>query len=149
MSLSVKRKGPIEGLTNNTKKPKVNSSITSFFSKPKSDNSNTVKDSTIISTSNFDKEAWINTLTSEQKELLKLEIDTLHESWIKELKDDLLKPSFLSLKRFLQKEKEDRKTVFPPEKDIYSWFVKFLVSGKSTSVFYESFFESIFKCIII
>ncbi|POS82115.1 hypothetical protein EPUL_005577, partial [Erysiphe pulchra] len=120
-SLILKRKVATEGATYNAKKPKVNSSITSFFSKPKSDNPNTVEDSTVLSTSKFDKEAWVNTLTSEQKKLLKLEIDTLHESWIKELKDDLVKPSFLSLKRFLQKEKDDRKTVFPPEKDIYSW----------------------------
>lgn len=123
MSLSIKRKAVTEGVINDNKKPKLNTSITSFFSKPKA-SQNIVGDQTSSPSSKFDKEAWVNSLTSDQKKLLKLEIETLHESWLKELKDDLLKPSFLGLKQFLQKEKADHKTVFPPESDIYSWFVK-------------------------
>ncbi|TQS37539.1 hypothetical protein Golomagni_01982 [Golovinomyces magnicellulatus] len=136
MSSPLKRKAITSLSTNEVKKPKVNSSITSFFTKPKSNVPHKLSSNPIYVTSTsseknsnavemepkkFDKVAWINTLTGEQKRLLKLEIDTLHESWMKELKDDMLKPSFLDLKRFLQKEKEDGKTVFPPEKDIYSW----------------------------
>ncbi|RKF83604.1 Uracil-DNA glycosylase [Golovinomyces cichoracearum] len=135
MSSPLKRKAITTLSTNEVKKPKINSSITSFFTKPKSDvpcklSSSPINDTSFsekkttvaaIEPKNFDKVAWVNTLTGEQKRLLKLEIDTLHESWMKELKDDMLKPSFLDLKRFLQKEKDDGKTIFPPEKDIYSW----------------------------
>ncbi|RKF54365.1 Uracil-DNA glycosylase [Golovinomyces cichoracearum] len=135
ISSPLKRKAITSLSTNEVKKPKINSSITSFFTKPKSDvpcklSSSSINDTSFsekkttvvaIEPKNFDKVAWVNTLTGEQKRLLKLEIDTLHESWMKELKDDMLKPSFLDLKRFLQKEKDDGKTIFPPEKDIYSW----------------------------
>ena len=93
------------------KKPKVNSSITSFFGQPKDTKSEA-----------FDKTKWVAGLSAEQKELLKLEIDTLHESWLAHLKDEILKPEFLALKRFLKKEKESKQVVFPPEQDIYSWY---------------------------
>jgi uracil-DNA glycosylase len=62
----------------------------------------------------------VATLTAEQKELLQLEIDTMDESWLAHLKEEIVKPEFLALKRFLQKEKQSAK-VFPPEEDIYSW----------------------------
>lgn len=62
-------------------------------------------------------------LTDEQKELLKLEIDTLHESWLAALKDEVVSKEFLELKRFLKKEIESGKKVFPPMEDVYSWYV--------------------------
>lgn len=62
-------------------------------------------------------------LTPEQKELLNLEIETLHESWLAQLKDEVLTKEFLNLKRFLKAEKDAGQKVFPPEKEIYSWFV--------------------------
>ena len=62
-------------------------------------------------------------LTDEQRELLKLEIETLHESWLKELKDEVVSKEFLELKRFLKREVESGKKVFPPMEDVYSWFV--------------------------
>lgn len=62
-------------------------------------------------------------LTPEQKELLSLEIETLHESWLAQLKDEMLTKEFLDLKRFLKAEKDAGQKVFPPEKEIYSWFV--------------------------
>lgn len=71
----------------------------------------------------FDKEKWVAKLTPEQKELLSLEIETLHESWLAQLKDEVLTKEFLNLKRFLKVEKETGQKVFPPEKEIYSWFV--------------------------
>lgn len=78
---------------------------------------------TLAALSKFDKEKWVAKLTPEQKELLSLEIETLHESWLAQLKDEVLTKEFLGLKRFLKAEKETGQKVFPPEKEIYSWFV--------------------------
>ena len=108
------------------KKPKANSSITSFFGQPKPVNPGESKNPSnldIPSKKPFDKEAWIAKLSDEQKELLKLEIETMHESWLPYLKDELVTTSFLDLKRFLKREKEAGKTIFPPLEDVYSWFV--------------------------
>ncbi len=106
------------------KKPKANGSITSFFSAPK-----TV--STTSSTApagpapavKFDKEKWLEKLTDEQRDLLRLEIETLHESWLAQLKDEILTKEFLALKSFLKKEKEEGKTIFPPLEEVYSWYI--------------------------
>ncbi|KTW29668.1 uracil-DNA glycosylase [Pneumocystis carinii B80] len=75
--------------------------------------------------SKFNKEAWVNGLKENERELLKVEIEFLEESWLKVLKDELTKPYFLkgrkwSLKNFLNTEKKSHK-IFPPDKDIYSW----------------------------
>lgn len=78
---------------------------------------------TLAALPKFDKEKWVDKLTPEQKELLSLEIETLHESWLAQLKDEVLTKDFLDLKRFLKTEKETGQKVFPPEKEIYSWFV--------------------------
>jgi len=77
--------------------------------------------STNAPTVNFDKDKWIKGLTAEQKDLLQLEIDTLHESWLKELKDEVTSTGFLDLKRFLKRERQSGKKIFPKEEDIYSW----------------------------
>ncbi|CAK7220747.1 uracil DNA glycosylase [Sporothrix curviconia] len=69
----------------------------------------------------FDKAKWVAKLTKEQQQLLKLEIDTLHESWLAVLKDELVTPSFLDLKRFLSREHMAGKKIFPPPADVYSW----------------------------
>lgn len=109
------------------KKPKQNASITSFFGapKPNPNSASTTKpasDPTALATQpiKFDKDAWVAKLSDEHKELLKLEIDTLHESWLGALKDEVTSESFLNLKRFLKKETETQK-VFPPLEDVYSW----------------------------
>lgn len=68
----------------------------------------------------FNKDEWINTLTEEQRQLLDLEIRTLHITWLAYLHKELTKPYFLKLKRFLQVQMGN-KTVFPPPKSIYSW----------------------------
>jgi uracil-DNA glycosylase len=97
-------------------------SITSFFGQPKpaaDAASKGVQGSTV--TAKFDKAAWIAKLSDEQRELLKLEIDTLHESWLAHLKDEVTTPEFLDLKRFLKKEIDSGKKVFPPMEDVYSW----------------------------
>lgn len=111
--MSAKRKAG-EAAGGDTKKSKANGSITTFFGPPKVTAATPVE---------FDKDKWVNSLSSEHKDLLQLEIDTLHESWLAHLKDDLIKTDFLNLKRFLKKEKEAGKKVFPPEQDIYSWCV--------------------------
>lgn len=74
----------------------------------------------------FDKKAWAEKLTAEQKDLLGLEIETLDESWFKELKEHLLSESFLGLKRFLKKEHTAGKQIFPPAADVYSWYALML-----------------------
>ncbi|KAF4186307.1 hypothetical protein CNMCM8694_006459 [Aspergillus lentulus] len=38
-----------------------------------------------------------------------------------DLKEELVTPEFLGLKRFLKKEKESGAKIFPPENEIYSW----------------------------
>lgn len=123
--MSLKRKAETQALTD-AKKPKANSSIMSFFGPPK----------TVSSTSNvtatateaieppqvkFDKDKWLAKLTDEQKDLLKLEIETLHESWLAQLKDEVTSKEFLELKRFLKKELDSGKKIFPPMEDVYSW----------------------------
>ncbi|KAL1394174.1 uracil-DNA glycosylase-like protein [Phyllosticta capitalensis] len=121
--MSLKRKAA-DAVVAEAKKPKANGSITSFFGPPKSVTSSTTATSTDpakAAPSKFDKEKWLGTLSDEQKDLLKLEIDTLHESWLAHLKEEITTPEFLNLKRFIKKERDAGKTIFPPEKDIYSW----------------------------
>lgn len=114
----LKRKaGDVEA--NDAKKTKVkgNATLTSFFGQPK------IIASEKPAGAKFDKEAWIKSLTPEQKPLLQLEIKTLDDSWLEHLKDDITKPEFLELKKFLIKETQTGKTVFPPMADVYSWCV--------------------------
>ncbi|KAG6115881.1 hypothetical protein E4U13_002373 [Claviceps humidiphila] len=103
-----------------TKKPKVNGSIASFFGavpKPASAG-NTAPGSPAVK---FDKKKWEGGLTAEQKKLLQLEIDTLDESWLAHLKDEIMSKEFLDLKRFLDKETSTGKKWFPPKENVYSW----------------------------
>jgi len=107
---SLKRKAPTS--TENTVKKAR--SITSFFTpKPSAAGS-----SSTTPPSRFNKQAWVSSLTAEQKQLLTLEIETMHESWLAALKDELVTDKFLALKRFLENEKG---TVYPPRNEIYSW----------------------------
>ncbi|VEU21723.1 DEKNAAC102411 [Brettanomyces naardenensis] len=69
----------------------------------------------------FDKQGWIKTLTPEQRELLDLEINTMDESWLAVLHQEMTKEYFLDLKKFLKSEWSSGKVIFPPQKDIYSW----------------------------
>ena len=114
--MSLKRKAAAAA-TDASKKPKQNGSITAFFGAPKPD-----PNKPTAAAAKFDKDAWVAKLTDEQKELLQLEIDTLHESWLPHLKDVLVTPQFLQLKRFLKQELQSGKTVYPPMKDVYSWY---------------------------
>ncbi|KAL8813501.1 MAG: hypothetical protein Q9200_000236 [Gallowayella weberi] len=138
MSTPLKRKASevVTSTAGAAKKPKANASITSFFKQPTSaakPAGATTQTSPLSSLTNpspsdppiaapkFDKEKWLEKLNAEQKELLALEIETLHESWLAQLKDEIISKEFLDLKRFLKKEKEDGKTIFPPMEDVYSW----------------------------
>ena len=117
---NLKRKAATIGNEAEAKKPKANGSITSFFgaapkpagASPASAPSPALK---------FDKAKWIEGLTAEQKELLKLEIETLHDSWLALLKDDVTSKEFLELKRFLNRETAAGRKWFPPKEDVYSW----------------------------
>ena len=70
----------------------------------------------------FDKAKWVEKLTPEQKDLLALEIASLDESWLAHLKDEVVTKDFLDLKRFLKKEHDSGKKIFPPAADVYSWY---------------------------
>ena len=105
-------------LSSDAKKSKANGNIMSFFGAPKAS-----PKAESAAPSTFDKEKWAAGLTPEQRELLKLEIETLHESWLALLKEDLVKKEFLDLKRFLARETEQGKRWFPPAEDVYSWYV--------------------------
>lgn len=124
--MSLKRKAA-DITADAAKKAKPNSSITSFFGQPKSSISSNASEPASSQTAPetapvpFDKDAWLAKLTPEQKELLKLEINTLHESWLAVLKDEVTSEGFLELKRFLKKEAETGKTIYPPSADVYSW----------------------------
>ncbi|KAF6009402.1 hypothetical protein HII13_003479 [Brettanomyces bruxellensis] len=69
----------------------------------------------------FDKQAWIKTLTPYQKQLLDLEINTMDDSWLAVMHEEMTKSYFLDLKKFLEGEWKSGKTIFPPKDDIYSW----------------------------
>ncbi|EXJ95568.1 uracil-DNA glycosylase [Capronia coronata CBS 617.96] len=125
---SLKRKAP----PTSASQPKRNGDLTSFFGPPKvtpSTGGTSVTQTTNTSSNTtvdppplkFDKEKWVASLTEEQKKLLKLEIDTLDPSWLGQLKEEVTSPSFLDLKRFLQKEMDSRQKIYPPLEDVYSW----------------------------
>ncbi|KAI6828578.1 uracil-DNA glycosylase [Hortaea werneckii] len=131
--MSLKRKAT-DLAADAAKKPKANGAITSFFSQPKPNPPTSSTNPAVPHTNGdaapgaeatqpvkFDKDAWVAKLTPEQKELLKLEIETLHESWLGALKEEVVSKEFLDLKRFLKRELETGKKVFPPSDDIYSW----------------------------
>lgn len=120
------------------KKPRANGSITSFFSAPKpaaggSSSSGSAPAAPPAPVVRFDKDKWLGSLTDEQKELLKLEIDTLHESWLAHLKEEIVSKEFLELKRFLQRELEAGKKIFPPMGDVYSWFVTLILTNQPST----------------
>lgn len=118
---SVKRKAAIQaGL--DAKKPRTNASITSFFNAPKPASTASAAASETAGPK-FDKAKWVASLTEEQRQLLRLEIETLHESWLAHLKAELVTKEFLDLKRFLDREAAAGKKIFPPREDIYSWYV--------------------------
>ncbi|KAF9582207.1 hypothetical protein BGW38_000505 [Lunasporangiospora selenospora] len=63
----------------------------------------------------------LKALSDDKKELLQLEQDTMDATWLRALQTELTKPYFFELKKFLKQEELDKKTIFPPQADIYSW----------------------------
>ena len=123
---TLKRKAELTAAANDPKKPKKDSSLTSFFGAPKIVSSSTNGAANTSANAQgaapkFDKDKWVSTLNAEQKDLLKLEIDTLHPTWLAHLKDEVVTPGFLNLKRFLNREIETGQTIFPPLEEVYSW----------------------------
>lgn len=102
-----------------TPDPKKARSITAFFTS--SAEASSSSNASAPPAPKFDKQRWISKLSDEQRSLLSLEINTMHDSWLGALKEELVTPDFLSLKRFLQSEKEKGMRIYPPEGDIYSW----------------------------
>ncbi|KEY66521.1 hypothetical protein S7711_04847 [Stachybotrys chartarum IBT 7711] len=98
------------------KKPKAQGSLNAFFTPVAK-----TKETATATAAKFDKKKWVQGLTPEQKELLSLEIETLDESWLSLLKDEIVTKEFLELKRFLNRETAAGKKWFPPKEDIYSW----------------------------
>ncbi|KAF9048593.1 uracil-DNA glycosylase [Panaeolus papilionaceus] len=76
----------------------------------------------------FSMGSYVDSLSDEEKSLLKLECEVMGKSWLKVLKDEIRKPYFLSLKRFLLSQgvrsTDDTPPtvkVYPPPRCIYSW----------------------------
>ncbi|KAK7205581.1 uracil-DNA glycosylase-like protein [Myxozyma melibiosi] len=69
----------------------------------------------------FDREKWSASLTPEQRDLLDLEINTMHPSWLAALHKELTQPYFLSLKKFLLSEDTSHQKILPPARDVYAW----------------------------
>lgn len=114
------KRAATDAVTASAKKVK-SAAITSFFKKDGVSHSSTPRTAAPVDTSApFVKSEWLKGLDDRQRNLLKLEIDTLHESWLGVLHEELTKPYFLKLKEFLAKERAST-TIFPPEKDVYSW----------------------------
>lgn len=120
--------------TPDPKKPKANGNIAAFFgSAPKPATTSTGPEP---AAPKFDKEKWVSDLTEEQRDLLKLEIETLDESWLAHLKDDITTSEFLGLKKFLASETKAKKKWFPPAEDVYSWYVSSrLLADKNQSAY--------------
>ena len=121
-AVGVKRKSDVGASGPDAKKPKANASITSFFGQPKPvSNTSATAPNNPPPAVKFNKDKWVESLSVDEKDLLKLEIETLHESWLAHLKDEIRSESFLNLKRFLKSESEANQKVYPPPEDIYSW----------------------------
>jgi uracil-DNA glycosylase len=145
MSSALKRKAATQTgpEAKKTKQHLHDASITSFFSAPKpgpvASTASSAAAAAVKSANNaasvanvtaapepalkFDKAKWVAGLTDEQRTLLQLEINTLDVSWLALLKDEIVTKEFLELKRFLERETRAGKKWFPPQEDVYSWFV--------------------------
>ena len=128
MTATTSRKRDADHLSNSfidVKKTKGNGSITSFFGIPKPKNPATpglVNADQTSASPKFNKAKWVAGLTAEQKDLLNLEIETLDESWLAHLKEEVLTKEFLNLKRFLKKEIASGVQIFPPLGEVYAWY---------------------------
>ncbi|KAJ2506700.1 uracil DNA glycosylase [Coemansia sp. RSA 2052] len=72
------------------------------------------------STKDKEKEEEV-VVSSEERARFSLEYSTMDPSWLKHLRGEFTKPYFLSLKRFLETQSANKKTVYPAAGDVYSW----------------------------
>ncbi|KAL5614928.1 hypothetical protein BROUX41_005003 [Berkeleyomyces rouxiae] len=121
MNTTLKRKATSALDGEDSKKTKPNASITSFFSAKPTPAATGDGAAASTSSSTFNKDKWVASLTDEKRDLLRLEIETLDVSWLALLKDEIVTDEFLNLKRFLNREVANGRKVFPPREDIYSW----------------------------
>ncbi|GJE94507.1 uracil-DNA glycosylase [Phanerochaete sordida] len=75
----------------------------------------------------FSPSEFVASLSDDEKRLLALEIEGIGKSWLKLLKDEIRKPYFLKLKKFLWEQgvqgpnDSPNANVYPAPKNIYSW----------------------------
>ncbi|KAH0585053.1 hypothetical protein H2248_008319 [Termitomyces sp. 'cryptogamus'] len=76
----------------------------------------------------FSMSEYLETLTDDQKRLLRLECEVMGKSWLKLLKDEIKKPYFIALKQFLWDEgvrgpddSSAKLKIYPAPKNIYAW----------------------------
>ncbi|KAG6862006.1 hypothetical protein C0995_008193 [Termitomyces sp. Mi166 len=76
----------------------------------------------------FSMSEYVETLTDDQKRLLRLEREVMGKSWLKLLKDEIKKPYFIALKQFLWDEgvkgpddSSAKLNIYPAPKNIYAW----------------------------
>ena len=124
----VKRKGDALSAASEAKKPKANGSIASFFGAAPKPTGVTATPTPAVK---FDKQKWVASLTPEHRQLLQLEIDTLDDSWLAHLKDEITTKEFLELKKFLARETSSGKKWFPPKEDVYSWYVQLVRANRN------------------
>ncbi|ORZ01472.1 uracil-DNA glycosylase-like protein [Syncephalastrum racemosum] len=94
-------------------------SLLSMF-KPKESTSASSTVDNLQVTETRDPAALFKNLDDESKARLDLEIKNLRYEWLKVLKDELTKPYFLELKKFL-KDESSKYTIYPPDRNIYTW----------------------------
>ncbi|KAF5382070.1 hypothetical protein D9615_004281 [Tricholomella constricta] len=76
----------------------------------------------------FSLASYRETLTEDQKGLLRLECEVMGKSWLKVLKDEIKKPYFIALKKFLWEEgvrgpddSSPTLRIYPAPRNIYAW----------------------------
>ncbi|KAL4062837.1 uracil-DNA glycosylase-like protein [Scleroderma yunnanense] len=75
----------------------------------------------------FSLSEYIESIPQEHRDLLRLECECMGKSWLKLLKDEIKKPYFIALKRFLWEEGVQAPDgsitgkVYPSPRNIYSW----------------------------
>lgn len=118
---------PSQGSNTSSKKPKLTTSgndnkLSAVSSSGRSSGLQT------LNSIPFFLSEYTDSLTGDQKRLLKLECETMGKSWLKVLKDEIRKPYFISLKEFLWKEgvqgpddSAPNLQIYPPPRNIYSW----------------------------
>ncbi|KAF8072038.1 uracil-DNA glycosylase-like protein [Lyophyllum atratum] len=76
----------------------------------------------------FSMSSFLESLTENQKGLLRLECEVMGKSWLKVLKDEIKKPYFIALKEFLWEEgvrgpddTSPKLRIYPAPRNIYAW----------------------------